>query len=342
MDAKETILRIENLRKYYPITRGFLRRQVGLVKAVDGVTLHIDKGECLSLVGESGCGKTTTCQCVVRIVEPTSGEINFTSDGRQTVNIVEADKKDLRYIRRAIRVVFQDPYSSLSPRMTVRQIIGEPLIIHGVASGRNDLDDKIAEALRTVQLDPAYMNRYPHAFSGGQRQRIAIARALALRPQILLADEPVSALDVSVQAQILNLLRELQGELGLSYLFVAHNLAVVKYVSDRVAIMYVGKVVELAETEELFTAPLHPYTEALLAAAPNPDPRTKKPQVVLSGDIANPANPPSGCYFHPRCRYAQKICANEFPELRNLAKAGTGEHLVACHFAETLSLNGIA
>ncbi len=337
------IVEVRGLRKYFESTRGLLRKTVGTVKAVDDVSFTINEGETLALVGESGCGKTTTGRCMIRAVEPTDGKILYSLDNGNPVDITSLSKEAVRRLRRKIRLVFQDPYSSLNPRMTVFQIIAEPLIINKLIKGTGAARDRVAELLRMVRLDPSLMDRYPHAFSGGQRQRIAIARALAPNPRFLIADEPVSALDVSVQAQVLNLLKELQHKLeGLTYLFVAHNLSVVKYQSDRIAIMYVGKIVELAETEQLFTQPLHPYTEALIAAAPEPDPRvarTKK-RVVLAGDVANPADPPSGCYFHPRCPYAREICRTTEPELRNL---GTPEQprSVACHFAHELSLQGI-
>lgn len=342
MDER-AIISVRNLVKYFLIEAGFLRRQVGLVKAVDDVSFDLNEGETLALVGESGCGKTTTSRCVIQALRPTSGQVLFQMNDEPVVDLTQIEKQELREVRRNIRMIYQDPYSSLNPRMTLMQIIGEPLVINRAVSGQTELQDRVAELLRMVRLDPGTMNRYPHAFSGGQRQRIAIARALALNPKVVIADEAVSALDVSVQAQILNLLKELQNELGLTYLFVAHNLAVVKYEADRVAVMYAGKIVETAETEELFINPKHPYTEALLSAAPNPDPATKnRPRIVLTGDVADPSNLPSGCAFHPRCQYAQDRCRQEMPTLANIAGAGESTHQSACHFAEKLELAGIA
>jgi peptide/nickel transport system ATP-binding protein len=320
-----------------------LHRQVGLVKAVDRVSFDLAKGETLALVGESGCGKTTTSRCVIQALRPTAGEVWFQMDGRPAVDLTQLAKKELKMARRNIRMIYQDPYSSLNSRMTLLQIIGEPLVINRMVKGRADLQEQVARLLRMVRLDPGTMNRYPHAFSGGQRQRIAIARALALSPQVVIADEAVSALDVSVQAQILNLLKELQNELGLTYLFVAHNLAAVKYAADRVAVMYAGKIVEIAETEDLYLRPSHPYTEALLSAVPSPDPSSKhRPRIVLTGEVADPGNLPGGCAFHPRCRYAQERCKQEAPTLTNVANTGQPEHLSACHFARELALVGIA
>jgi len=336
------IISVRNLVKYFPIELGLLRRQVGLVKAVDGVSFDLNENETLALVGESGCGKTTTSRCIIQALKPTRGQVLFQMDGTDTVDLTQLEKKELRVARRNIRMIYQDPYSSLNPRMNLLKIIGECLVINRVVTGRAELQDRVAELLRMVHLDPSYMNRYPHAFSGGQRQRIAIARALALSPKVVIADEPVSALDVSVQAQILNLLKELQNQLGLTYLFVAHNLAVVKYEADRVAVMYTGKIVETAETETLYLGPKHPYTEALLSAAPNPDPATRnRLRIVLSGEVADPSNLPSGCAFHPRCHYAQERCRQETPALVNIADADKPTHQVACHFAGELELVGI-
>jgi peptide/nickel transport system ATP-binding protein len=308
-DARgEILLEVQDLRMYFPIRQGLLRRTTGYVKAVDGVSFAVRRGETLGLVGESGCGKTTTGRAILRAYAPTGGQI------------------------------FQDPYSSLNPRMTVLQIIGDPLRVNGVATGKA-MEDRVAALLRRVGLRPEYMRRYPHAFSGGERQRISIARALALDPQLVVADEAVSALDVSVRAQILNLLQDLQQELGLTYLFVAHDLSVVEYICDRVAVMYVGKLVEVAETEELYIHPLHPYTEALLSAVPLPDPRLrdKERRIRLEGEVADPANRPSGCPFHPRCRYAQENCKTDEPPLREVRPG----HFAACHYAETLTLRGV-
>ncbi|MHB1317758.1 MAG: ABC transporter ATP-binding protein [Anaerolineae bacterium] len=331
------LLRVNNLVKHFPIKRGAMKRTVGFVRAVDGVSFHIREKETLGLVGESGCGKTTTGRCVMRAIEPTSGEVLYTKADGETVDIIQMEKDDLRDLRKEIQMIFQDPYSSLNPRMTLLQIVGEPLTVNKLASGR-ELEDRVADLLRTVGLRPEYMRRYPHAFSGGQRQRIGIARALALNPRFIVADEPVSALDVSIQAQVLNLLQDLQGELGLTYLFVAHDLSVVQHISDRVAVMYVGKLVEMASTNDLYYAPMHPYTEALMSAVPKPDPRAVKQRIVLEGEVADPANPPPGCYFHPRCRYAVEQCRVEEPELIEHRP----EHYVKCHRAMELTLRGVA
>ncbi len=330
------LLEVKNLRKYFPIRKGILRRVVGNVRAVDDVSFAIRKGETLSLVGESGCGKTTTSRCILRAVTPTSGEINFRGSDNQVLNVSTLSKGELRPLRRQMQMIFQDPYSSLNPRMTVADIIGEPLLVNGIGNSEQRRE-RVKELLELVSLPQQYLNRYPHAFSGGQRQRIGIARALALNPALIVADEPVSALDVSVQAQIVNLLLDLQNDLGLSYLFVAHDLSVVKHVSDRVAVMYVGKIVEIAPTNELFHQPRHPYTEALLSAVPKPDPRMRSQRVILEGDVADPANPPSGCYFHPRCRYAVDRCRTESPQLIEISP----NHHVSCHRAAELTLDGV-
>ncbi|MCL4858205.1 MAG: ATP-binding cassette domain-containing protein [Caldilineaceae bacterium] len=331
------LLEVNNLKKYFPIKRGFFSRTVGHVKAVDGVNVHVEPGETLGLVGESGCGKTTTGRVILRAMDPSDGEIWFTDPEMGRVNVATLDAAGLKRLRRNMQMVFQDPYSSLNPRMTLLQNVGEPLTVNNVAKGR-ELEDRVASLLRVVGLRPEYMNRYPHAFSGGQRQRIGIARALALNPKLVVLDEPVSALDVSVQAQILNLLQDLQQQFGLTYLFIAHDLSVVEHISDRVAVMYVGQLVESATTEQLFTNPLHPYTEALLSAVPQPDPRARREPIVLPGDVADPANPPSGCYFHPRCRYSDgKRCTTETPALREVQPG----HVVRCHFADTLNLVGV-
>jgi len=290
----------------------------------------------LGLVGESGCGKTTTGRLILRAYEPTGGDIWFNDRNMGRVNVPELERQQLKQLRQNMQMIFQDPYSSLNPRMTLLQIVGEPLLVNGIARG-GELQDRVAELLRVVGLRPEYMTRYPHAFSGGQRQRIGVARALALNPQLVVCDEPVSALDVSIQAQTLNLLQDLQEQFGLTYLFVSHDLSVVEHISDRVAVMYVGKLVESASTEELFTNPLHPYTEALLSSVPKPDPRWRTEPIVLPGDVADPANPPSGCYFHPRCQYAIDRCSQEEPQLRELGK----DHFVSCHRAEELKLMGV-
>jgi peptide/nickel transport system ATP-binding protein len=336
ISSSAPLLEVKNLRKFFPIRKGFLRRVVGHVRAVDDVSFAIRKGETLSLVGESGCGKTTTSRCILRALTPTSGDINFRSSDNQLFNVAKLSKGELRPVRRQMQMIFQDPYSSLNPRMTIFDIIGEPLLVNGM-SNSDERRERVKHLLELVSLPQQYLNRYPHAFSGGQRQRIGIARALALNPALIVADEPVSALDVSVQAQIVNLLLDLQNELGLSYLFVAHDLSVVKHVSDRVAVMYVGKIVEVAPTTEIFHQPRHPYTEALLSAVPKPDPRLRSQRIILEGDVADPANPPSGCYFHPRCRYAIDRCHTESPELVEISP----NHHVSCHRAAELTLNGV-
>lgn len=332
-----TILEVRNLTKYFPIKRGLLKREVGSVKAVDDVSFNIREGETLGLVGESGCGKTTSSRCILRAIEPTSGEIMFRTANGDEVNVATLPNRELRPLRREMQMVFQDPFSSLNSRMSLLDIVGEPLLVHGMTN-RDERQDRVAELLRLVGLRPEYMQRYPHAFSGGERQRIGIARALALHPRLVVADEPVSALDVSVQAQVINLLMDLQEAQNLTYLFVAHDLSVVKQISTRIAVMYVGKIVELADTAELFSNPQHPYTEALLASVPIPDPRAlKHDRKLLEGEVANPANPPSGCYFHPRCPYAQDICKTETPEL--IEK--TPGHFTSCHLSQELQLVGI-
>jgi peptide/nickel transport system ATP-binding protein len=332
----DTILEVKNLRKFFPIKKGFLRREVGQVRAVDDVTFSVRAGETLSLVGESGCGKTTTSRCILRAMTPSGGEMLFHRDDGRVIDLAKANRSQLKPIRREMQMIFQDPFSSLNPRMTLMDIIGEPLLVNGVGS-KKERQDRVAELLQLVGLRPEFLSRFPHAFSGGQRQRVGIARALALNPRLVVADEPVSALDVSVQAQILNLLMRLQNDFGLTYVFVAHDLSVVKHISDRVAVMYVGQLVELAETDALFHQPKHPYTSSLMAAIPAPDPRKRGERARLQGEVANPANPPSGCYFHPRCPYAKDICKQETPVFEEIEPG----HYVRCHRAKELTLTGV-
>jgi oligopeptide/dipeptide ABC transporter ATP-binding protein len=330
------LLAVRNLRKFFPIQTGFARRVVGQVRAVDDVSFQIQEGETLGLVGESGCGKTTASRCVLRALAPTSGEIRFRTRAGRVVDLSPLSPAELRPLRPEMQMIFQDPFGSLNPRMTVFDNVGEPLLVNGVRDRRARLE-RVAELLQLVGLRPEFMHRFPHAFSGGQRQRIGIARALATQPRLVVADEPVSALDVSVRAQVLNLLLELQERLRLTYLFVAHDLSVVKHISDRVAVMYVGRLVETAPTAAIFTRPRHPYTAALMRAVPVADPRLPTGDVVLTGDVPSPADPPAGCAFHPRCRFAVERCRTELPALREVAP----DHFARCHLADELTLEGM-
>ncbi len=321
----EKLLEVKNLKMYFPITQGILlQRKVGDVRAVDDISFFIRKGETLGLVGESGCGKSTTGRSILQLYRPTGGSVKF---GETELTSLKGE--DLRKMRRRMQMIFQDPYASLNPRMTVGDIIGEPLDIHHLARGKVR-QERVQELLRRVGLNPYFANRYPHEFSGGQRQRIGVARALAVEPEFIVCDEPVSALDVSIQAQIINLLEELQGEFGLTYLFIAHDLSVVRHISDRVAVMYVGKMVELADRNALYQKPLHPYTKALMSAVPVPDPEVeaRRQRVILTGDVPSPVNPPSGCRFHPRCRYAKDECSKSEPQFKEVER----DHWVACHY----------
>ena len=336
------LMEVKHLQKYFPITKGLFQRVIGQVKAVDDVSFFVREGETLGLVGESGCGKTTTGRCLNRLYEPTGGEIMFrtrslSTDGSvKIVNVLDLDPQELKAVRQEISMIFQDPINSLNPRMTVSDIVAEPMVIHGKYH-MPDSEEIIIQLLERVGLRPDHLRRYPHEFSGGQRQRIGIARALSLNPKVVICDEPVSALDVSIQAQTLNLLQALQKDFNLSYIFIAHDLSVVQHISDRVAVMYVGKMAEMADSEELYSYPLHPYTEALMSAVPKPDPKYKFERIIMQGEVADPSNPPSGCYFHPRCRYAKDICKQKNPEFVE-AKPG---HFVACHLAGELKLQGI-
>ncbi|MBK8021210.1 MAG: dipeptide ABC transporter ATP-binding protein [Chloroflexi bacterium] len=335
-DSRRTLLDVRDLKKHFPVRRGMIVRATGTVKAVDGTSLSLREGETLGLVGESGCGKTTLGRCIVRAYQPTSGEIRYRDKAGQEIDLAPLSERELRRFRPDIQMIFQDPFGSLNPRMTLLHLIGEPLRVNKMGNDR-EIKDRVADLLRVVGLRPEYMTRYPHAFSGGQRQRIGIARALTLNPRLIVCDEPVSALDVSVQAQILNLLQDLQDQFNLTYLFVAHDLSVVEHISDHVAVMYVGKIVERSDTDSLFRNPLHPYTAALMSAVPKPDPRARVEPIVLEGDIADPANPPSGCYFHPRCSFCIDRCKREAPELREVQPG----HWAACHRAEELQLKGV-
>jgi len=329
------LLEVKNLKMYFPIYQGLLRRLVSHIRAVDGVSFFIRKGETLGLIGESGCGKTTVGRCIVRAYQPTNGEVLYRKDG-EYVDLTKIPYKKLKPYRRDIQMIFQDPFSSLNPYMTVLDIVGEPLKIHKIAQGR-EMKSQVKNLLDQVGLSVKYITRYPNAFSGGQRQRIGIARALALKPKLIIADEPVSALDVSIQAQVVNLMKDLQQKFGLTYLFIAHDLSVVEHISDRVLVMYLGSMAELVNSEELYLHPLHPYTEALLSAVPKYKPDMETHRIILPGEVPSPSNPPSGCKFHPRCRYAREICSKKIPEWRDI---GNG-HYVACHLADQLTLQGI-
>jgi len=326
MSDKEVLLTVDQLVKHFPVLRGVFQRQVGAVHAVDGISFHIYKGETFGLVGESGCGKSTTGRTILQLYRPTSGHVNF--DG---VDLVKLKGEDLRRTRRRMQMIFQDPYASLNPRMTIHEIISEPLQVHGI-SNRKESDERVKELLNIVRLSPDFAPRYPHEFSGGQRQRVGIARALALNPDFIVCDEPISALDVSIQAQVINLLEELQEQFGLTYLFIAHDLSMVRHISSRLAVMYLGIIVEMGTVNELFSHPLHPYTQALLSAVPVPDPAVeeKRHRIILEGDVPSPVNPPSGCRFRTRCPLAAEICTQQIPEFREIET----EHWVACHMVE--------
>ena len=337
-NSSEQILSVENLKVHFPITGGLIKKTLGHVRAVDEVSFGLAAGETLSLVGESGCGKTTAGRALMRLVEPTDGIVDYVMRDNSHINIPKASNDELDLVRQEMQIIFQDPFASLNPRMTIFDIVADPLRVNGLASG-SELEDRVAEMMRVVGLSTSYMQRYPHAFSGGQRQRLGIARTLVMNPRMIIADEPVSALDVSVQAQILNLMQDLQEQLNLTYLFISHDLSVVQYISHRVAVMYVGKIVEIASTETIFTAPKHPYTQALLSSVPVPNPQVKSRGKVLEGEVADPAKPPSGCYFHPRCEFAKDICRTQEPPMVEIS--GSSGQFSKCHFAQEINLPGV-
>ena len=322
---EKVLLEVKQLKKYFPVKAGVFKKTVGYVKAVDEISFYIKEGETLGLVGESGCGKSTTGATILRLEEATSGEVKY-----QGKDVLGLNKKEMREMRKEMQIIFQDPYASLNPRMTVADIVGEPLDIHNLVNNKKERNERVRELLDSVGLTAEQMNRYPHEFSGGQRQRIGVARALAVSPKLIIADEPVSALDVSIQAQVINILQDLQREYGLTYLFIAHDLSVVKHISDRVAVMYLGKIVEMTGKEDLYNNPLHPYTQSLLSAIPIPDPTVNNERIILEGDVPSPVNPPSGCRFHPRCPKAMEVCSEAVPEFKEYDDG----HFAACHLLD--------